>query len=173
MSTMDRQTSGVRRPYPFYERSQRLAEGFMAPYMRDLAKEGDRSLNGLDSVGWAICKFMYEIANFQARRLARSEMLKDGGPPEAPWIYRDLYQLDASDRERRVMVNIPRPAIELFRLDGHGWFLDWQLHIMRWANNGRKPHDAPVIQTITPHQAYQQLKEREELHSYLAQRAVS
>lgn len=145
--------------FPFYQRSVRLSEDYMETYLRDLAKS-DGEQKGLDKLGWTICKFMFEIANLQARRRARCEMLKCE-PPEAPWIYRDLYQLDQSDLRRCVCVLIPQDALSWFHDDGLTWFLSWQSVLSTWIGRdrylGRRPQGQPALPMIAPREAYKQL----------------
>lgn len=147
----------ARKPFPFYERKRHLAEDFTLPHLRRLAKS-DGPQKGLDRIGWAICKFMMEIADLQSRRLARAEM-RNVAPPESPWIYRDLYQLDRCDRDRRIHVGIPIDSLPYFHSDGLTWFLSWKdalgARMGRGRMLGRKPHDAPEILMIAPDEAYQ------------------
>ena len=134
----------------------------MRPGLRDLAKAEDMTIKGLDPIGWAICRFMFEIAGFQARRLARSEMLKTEAP-EAPWLYRDLYQLDRADLMRRVHVLVPQDAMLYADSNGHAWFLAWQNAVADFIGRdkmfGRKPEGVPVMAMLTPGQAYGQMRD--------------
>jgi hypothetical protein len=160
--TASRSQHAARKPFPFHERAHHLAEEFSRPFLRDLA-DSDGPGKGLDPTGWAICRFMREIANFQAARLARIEMLgKD--PPEAPWIYRDLYQIDWSDRERQVFVRIPVDAMPHFHRDGLTWFLSWQTALGGMIGKGRmlgrRPKGLPELSMISPRDAYHQLLEQ-------------
>lgn len=131
----------------------------MRPYLRELAQsEGPQK--GLEPTGWAVCKFMREIANFQAARRARCEMLKME-PPDAPWIHRDLYQLGQSDVHRRIYVRIPVDALPHFHHDGLTWFLSWQAALGAWIGRskmlGRRPDGEPDLPMLSPRDAYQQI----------------
>lgn len=145
------------KPFPFEARHHHLADEFMRPFLRDLAKDGGPQ-RGLDPLGSAICRFMWLIADYQARRLASCDMQKCN-PPAAPWLYRDLYQLDrVCDPEPRIDVAIPEAAVACFDADGQTWFLAWQreLHsaIGRGRALGRRPYDEPALRTMTPKAAY-------------------
>jgi hypothetical protein len=152
----------AQKPFPFEARARHLAEEFMRPGLRDLAKAEDMTVAGLDPIGWAICRFMFEIATYQARRRARCEMLKTESP-EAPWIYRDLYQLDRSDLMRRVHVMVPQDAMMHADPNGHRWFLAWQDALANFIGRdrmlGRRPDHAVTFGVITPGEAYAQLVE--------------
>lgn len=145
-------------PFPFEARAERLLEDFMGPVKHRIAYiDGDPAK--LDATGWTICRFLYEIARPQAHRLTRIEMTGEY-PKEAPWLWRDLYQLDACDRANRVGCGVPRDALEAFRPDGHGWFLNWQYRL--WGSigtgaMGRRDPSVPQLATITPDQAWEQL----------------
>ena len=145
-----------RQAFPFEARANRLVADFMDPLKLRIAY-----LDGkLIPAGWAICRFLYEIANVQARRLARIEMSGEY-PKEAPWLWRDLYQMEASDRANRVSCGVPRDAIELYRPEGHGWFLSWQSRLWQAIGTmpamGRRDPTAPALAVLSPDQAFERL----------------
>lgn len=151
-----------RTPFPFDARARHLLEEFLAPSLRELAG-AEREGHSLDENGWAICRFVAEIARFQARRRARAEMLKTEHP-EAPWLYRELYQLDRSDMMRRVHVMVPQDAMLYADSDGLAWFFRWQNAVVAFIGYdkvlGRRPDGAPMMEMLTPAQAYAQLRGR-------------
>lgn len=140
------------RPFPLLARAHRLARDYLEPLQDRL---------GEDRVGLAIHGFMAEVVDFQARRLARHK-LTERLPPEAPWLERDLYQLDACDRDGCIRASMPAEALALYQPDGRGWFMAWQHELwirMMPTPRGRRPADAPRLEMIAPEVAAGRLSE--------------
>jgi hypothetical protein len=139
--------------FPFWARVHFLAADYLDPLWLKLSAIDEPR-------GFMVWKFISDIVEFQARRLARREMLSDA--PEAPWLYRDLYQLDECDARRHVTAGIPRDA--LLMVHPQGWLLTWQYHLQMKLGDralGRKPANAEVFALVAPEIALQSLIDAE------------